>query len=114
MVIDMKQFSCIIEDPMGIHARAAGIMVNALADFADTEFELTAKGQTISLTSHKALMKLMGLNIRKGDTLTLTCQGAGEEAACAYVKQFLIDNFAAKETEPRRPGLFEKLFGSKS
>ena len=110
----MKQFSCVIQDPMGIHARAAGQMIEALSLFPDTEFELTAKGQTISLTSHKALMKLMGLNIHMGDSLTLTCQGADEEKACEAAKSFLIEHFEAKETEPRKPGLFKKLLGEKS
>lgn len=109
----MKQFSCVIEDPMGIHARAAGIMVEGLSFFPDTEIELTAKGQTISLTAHKALMKLMGLNIHKGDTLTLTCQGAGEEEAVETVKQFMIENFAAREVPPHKPNLFQKLLGEK-
>lgn len=110
----MQQFSCVIGDPMGIHARAAGKLVEALSFYPNTEFELSAKGQTISLTAHKALMKLMGLNIRKGDALTLTCQGEGEAEACEAAKQFLIDNFEAREVQPSKPSLLQKLFGNRS
>ena len=37
----MKEFRYVIQDPLGIHARPAGLFVKAFKPFADTEVTIT-------------------------------------------------------------------------
>ena len=37
-------------------------------------------------------MKLMGLGVKQGTEVTITCEGANEDAACAGLKEFLEAN----------------------
>ena len=85
----MKQFTYTITDPVGIHARPAGLLVKA-AKALDSAVTI-AKADGKSAGGAK-LMALMGLGIKQGDTVTVTVEGAGEEADCAALEQFFKDN----------------------
>ena len=63
----MKSFTYTITDPVGIHARPAGLLVKA--------------GAT-------QLMRLMGLGIKGGDQVTVTVQGPREEEVLAAMEEF--------------------------
>ena len=41
----MKSFTYVIQDPLGIHARPAGLLVKAAKEFADTEITIAAMEQ---------------------------------------------------------------------
>lgn len=85
----MKQFSYVIKDALGIHARPAGLLAKKAKSFADTAVTLTANGKTVNLGQ---LMKLMGLGVKQGTEVTITCEGANEEEAAAALQAFLEEN----------------------
>lgn len=85
----MKQFSYIIKDENGIHARPAGLMVKEAQKFS-SDITLEAKGKTASL---KKLFALMGLGVKQGDEIVVTADGADESEAVAVLEEFLLKNF---------------------
>lgn len=85
----MKQFTYVIKDENGIHARPAGLMVKEAQKFS-SEIMLESKGKTASL---KKLFALMGLGVKQGDEVKVTIDGADEEDAAAFLEEFLQKNF---------------------
>ena len=85
----MKQFQYTVTDPVGIHARPAGLLVKA-AKALDSTITVV-KGDGKSAVAVK-LMALMGLGIKQGDTVTVTVEGGNEEANAAAMEQFFKDN----------------------
>lgn len=85
----MKSFDYVITDPVGIHARPAGILVKELKKYGST---VTIKKGEKSVNCAK-LMALMGMGIKQGDTVTVTIEGADEEAAAAAIEEFFKANF---------------------
>lgn len=84
----MKTFEYTIKDELGIHARPAGLLVKEAKKF-ESEFTITKDGKTKKLTQ---LMMLMSLGVKQGDTVTVTAEGADEEAAAAALKEFFENN----------------------
>ena len=85
----MKQFEFTISDPLGIHARPAGLLVKEAKAFADTTVTITKNGTTVKATQ---LMKLMGLGVKQGDVVTVAADGANEDAAIAAMSDFFQKN----------------------
>ena len=85
----MKSFTYTITDPVGIHARPAGLLVKAAKAFAGTEISVSKGDKTAKGTQ---LMKLMGLGVKGGDTVTVTADGPDEEKAIAAMEQFFKEN----------------------
>lgn len=85
----MKQFTYIVKDPLGIHARPAGQIVKQAKEYPDTLVTIT-KGEKTVNAAH--LMKLMSLGVKTGDTIVLTCEGPNEENALEVIGNFLCDN----------------------
>ena len=84
----MKQFEYTIQDPLGIHARPAGLLVREVKRF-DSSCSITKKGVTVK-ADH--LMKLMRLVIKNGDTVLVTAEGADEDAAIEALRMFFNNN----------------------
>jgi phosphocarrier protein len=89
----MKSFVCVINDELGIHARPAGQLSKEAKTFADTVVTVTKDGKSASATQ---LMKLMGLGVKKGNTVTISVDGGNEDAALEAMKSFFVNNFAAE------------------
>ena len=85
----MKEFTYTITDPVGIHARPAGLLVKAIKALDSTVTIAKADGKSAAGTK---LMALMGLGIKQGDTVTVTVEGGDEEANCAALSKFFADN----------------------
>ena len=85
----MKQFEYTIHDPLGIHARPAGMLVKEAKAFADTVVTITKNGTTVKATQ---LMKLMSLGVKKGDVITVAAEGADEDAAIIAISNFFQNN----------------------
>lgn len=80
----MKQFDYVITDPLGIHARPAGLLSKEAKKF--TSICTIAKGdQTKKLTQ---MMMLMSLGIKQGDAVTVMADGEDEDSAIAALKAF--------------------------
>ena len=84
----MKSFEYTIKDELGIHARPAGMLVKEAKNFA-SECTITKDGKTKKLTQ---LMMLMSLGVKQGDTVTVSVDGADEDAAVASLKEFFENN----------------------
>ena len=84
----MKTFEYTIKDELGIHARPAGLLVKEAKKF-ESECTITKDGKT---TKQTQLMMLMSLGVKQGDTVTVSVDGADEDAAVAALKEFFENN----------------------
>ena len=84
----MKEFKHVINDPLGMHARPAGMLVKAVAPYTST---ITITAPTGSADARR-LMALMRLAAKQGMELTVTVEGADEEKAAAELQAFFSAN----------------------
>ncbi|MCU6705037.1 Phosphocarrier protein HPr [uncultured Ruminococcus sp.] len=77
----MKTFSYTITDEIGIHARPAGLLAKKAKEF-ESVCTIEKGGKSVNIT------KLMGLGVKQGDTVTVTCEGADEDKASEALKAF--------------------------
>ncbi len=84
----MKEFKHVIADPLGMHARPAGMLVKAVAGYAST---ITVEAPT-GKADAKRLMALMRLAAKQGMELTVTVEGPDEEKAASELQAFLKEN----------------------
>lgn len=85
----MKTFQYTITDPVGIHARPAGLLVKAAKALDSTVTIEKEGGRSAAATK---LMALMGMGIKQGDVVTVTVEGGDEEANAAAMEQFFQTN----------------------
>ncbi len=84
----MKTFTHVIQDPLGLHARPAGLLVKAAAAYSSAVTVTAPTGKADA----KRIMSVMRLAAKKGMELTITCEGEDEEAAAAGLQKFLTEN----------------------
>lgn len=84
----MKVFTYTVKDELGIHARPAGLLVKEAAKFSSAV--KIAKGEKGA--DAKKLFALMGLGVKNGDEITVTCEGADEDAAAEALQAFISAN----------------------
>lgn len=85
----MKQFNYTITDPLGIHARPAGLLAKAAKTFPNTVIMIQKGDKEVKATQ---LMKLMGLGVKEGDVVTVTADGPSEENAIEVMYNTLAEN----------------------
>ena len=83
----MKEFSYTVKDPLGIHARPAGLLVKKLQEFASEATILRGEDQC----DGKKLLALMKMRVKEGQTLTFRFEGSDEEAAATSVGEYLAE-----------------------
>ena len=84
----MKQFTYTVNDPVGIHARPAGMLVKEAKNYTST-LTIEKNGKAVNALK---LMALMGLGVRKGDTVTVAAEGDDEDVAIAGLEKFFKEN----------------------
>ena len=84
----MKEFTYVITDPEGIHARPAGELVKVAKGF-QCDIKLTKDGKSGDC---KKIFGLMGLAVKNGNEVTVTSDGEDEEAAYEGVSKFMQEN----------------------
>ena len=84
----MKQFTYTITDPVGIHARPAGLLAKAGKNYQSV-INLQKGEKSANVTR---LMAVMGLGVKCGDTVTVTAEGADEETAIGEMETFFKEN----------------------
>ena len=84
----MKEIKHVIADPLGLHARPAGLLVKEAAKNA-CNVTVAVNGTAVDA---KRIMGVMKLAAKHGMELTLTFDGADEEAAAASMAEFLKAN----------------------
>ena len=85
----MKQFNYVINDPLGLHARPAGLLAKLAKPYADTVITVTKGDKTVKASQ---LMKLMSLAAKNGDEVVVAAEGPEEDAAIAALKAFFEEN----------------------
>ncbi len=85
----MKEFNYTVQDPLGIHARPAGLLSKLAKTFDGTVVTVEKDGKVAKASQ---LMKLMGLGIKQGATVTVKAEGENEDAAIAAIEAFFKEN----------------------
>ena len=84
----MKEFTYVITDEMGIHARPAGMLVKEAKAFT-SKITLEANGKTADATK---LMAVMSLGVKNGAEVVIKAEGDDEDAAIAKMEEFMKEN----------------------
>ena len=79
----MKEFNYVVNDPLGLHARPAGLLAKAAKAYADTTITITKGAKTVKATQ---LMMIMSLAVKNGDEVTVRVEGPAEEEAFAAME----------------------------
>ena len=85
----MKEFTYLVTDELGIHARPAGLLVKLAKTFPGTTVTVTKRETTVKASQ---LMKLMNLGVKKGDEVKIAAEGPAEEEAIAALEAFFKEN----------------------
>ena len=85
----MKEFTYTIKDAIGIHARPAGNLVKLIKDLDST---VTIEKEGKPAVNGTALMKLMGLGVKCGETIKFTVDGGNEDASVKAIEEFMNAN----------------------
>lgn len=78
-----------VTNRLGLHARAAGLMVRAVADLA-CEVSVAKDDQRVN---GKSILNLMMLAAAPGSVLEITCEGPDAEAALAALQALFAARF---------------------
>lgn len=84
----MKEFTYVITDEIGIHARPAGMLVKEAKAFT-SKITLEANGKTADATK---LMAVMSLGVKNGAEVVIKAEGDDEDAAIAKLEEFMKEN----------------------
>lgn len=84
----MKEIKYVITDELGIHARPAGQLVKEASKF-QSNIQI---GTPDKMVDAKRIMGVMGMSIKQGDEVTLSFDGADEDAAAEAIEAFLKAN----------------------
>lgn len=77
-----------IDDPLGLHARPAGILVKMAAKFkCDVQL-----GTPVKMANAKRIIGVMALTLKQGQEMTMTFDGEDEQEAAAALGAFLEEN----------------------
>ena len=85
----MTSFNYTITDPVGIHARPAGLLVKEIKSFAGSAVTITKGEKSVNALK---LMALMQMGIKQGDTVTVSIDGGDEAAVAAALENFFKSN----------------------
>ncbi|MCD8023364.1 MAG: HPr family phosphocarrier protein [Lachnospiraceae bacterium] len=84
----MKSFTYVIKDEIGIHARPAGLLVKEAKKFTSS-ITLECGGKKAGATK---LMAIMSMGVKCGSEVTVTAEGADEDAAAEAMEAFFTEN----------------------
>ena len=84
----MKQFTYVITDEIGIHARPAGLLVKEAKKYQSTII-LTCNGKSAAASK---LMAVMGRGVKHADTVEDSVEGPDEDTAFEQMQKFFREN----------------------
>ena len=85
----MKEFSCVITDADGIHARPAGKLVSLAKSFAPADVMICKDGRCGRASR---IFEVMGLGVKQGQTVKFTVEGGDEDAVVESLSAWLKEN----------------------
>ena len=84
----MKEFVITVQDPVGIHARPAGLIVKQTQRL-QSEVRIRCRDREVD---GKKLFALMSLGAKAGDRLTVTITGESAEEESRLLRAFMEKN----------------------
>jgi len=84
----MKEFTYKICDKIGIHARPAGLLVKKASEFQSEIMIFKDDKQADA----KKIFAVMGLGVKKDDTVRIQVSGSDEEVAVEKLESFFRNN----------------------
>ena len=91
----MREFTYVIADENGMHARPAGKLTACAKQFS-SEVTVFANGKQ---ANGKRLLSLMGLGAVKGTSLRFCVDGKDEDTACEALDAFCRAHLGGEEAE---------------
>ena len=85
----MREFTYTVTDPAGIHARPAGLLVKA-AKALDSTITIGRVGGVSTLATK--ILAVMGLNLKQGDTVSVTVEGGNEDTNAGTMEWLFKNN----------------------
>ena len=85
----MKEFQYVVKDPLGIHARPAGLLVKEAKSGA-SEIVIEFGGKSADA---KRLLAVMSLGVKSGNEVTVRVEGPDEDSRAEELKAFFEANF---------------------
>lgn len=85
----MKQITTTLTNPVGLHARPAAQMVKAAAKFKS---KITLEGNGRKADA-KSIIMVLGMGLRQNDVITISAEGADEEAAIEILAELVKQRF---------------------
>ena len=86
----MATITHIIQDPLGMHARPAGMLVKEASKYPQCTIHVSVEGGTP--VDAKRIMGVMKLAAKQGMTLTVTVTGENEDTLALQLQDFLKEN----------------------
>ncbi len=84
----MKEFTYTITDPVGIHARPAGMLAKKIEELG-ASVTVVKDGKCVDT---RRLIALMQLGIKGGDTVSFRVEGVNEDKNAQLLLEFLKEN----------------------
>lgn len=84
----MKQFTYVITDEIGIHARPAGLLVKEAKKYQST-ITITCNGKSAAASK---LMAVMSMGVKHADTVEVSVEGPDEDTAFEEMQKFFHEN----------------------
>ena len=84
----MQNFSYVIKDEVGIHARPAGLLVKEAKKY-QSKIKIVKGEKSADATK---LMMVMSLGVKCGEEVAVEVEGEDEETACKEMKAFFESN----------------------
>ena len=85
----MRSFNHTITDPLGLHARPAGILAKKAREYEST---ITIRKDGKEAQAQK-LIAVMALGVKQGDEVSVSIEGRDENKIFEEVKVFFKENF---------------------
>lgn len=84
----MKEFEYVVTDPLGLHARPAGLLAREARAHPQVEIVLHRGSESARVTQ---LLRLMSLGVKQGDTVTVAVSGGDEQGAMTAMESFFAN-----------------------
>jgi len=92
----MKEFRCVVKNPIGIHARLAALLAQLCVGMKSS-VSLFCNGKQANGNN---VLEILALNAVKGDTVTVRVEGGKEEENTLLIKDLICKEDFSEETMP--------------
>lgn len=84
----MKEYDHIVVNELGMHARPAGQFVQLVKEH-QSKIEISKGAESVNAIR---ILAVMGMNIRQGDRIRITVEGADEDQVLPEVQRICREN----------------------